>query len=82
MSNRSTQAALPLVLQLEEELQISPCRSNRARVLELLAPDFTEVGASGRAWDRSSTLELLASRTEGGAEIEVPGWSVECLPAG
>lgn len=64
-------ADLGLVLRLERELQTKACRSNRARVLELLAPDFTEVGASGRVWDLQSTLELLAAQTNDSEEIEV-----------
>lgn len=47
------------VLQLERELQTAECRRDRARVIALLAEDFAEVGASGRVWDRASTLELL-----------------------
>ena len=57
MVSTETEAALLLVLQLEQELQTRVCRNNRARVLELLAPDFSEVGASGRMWDLPSTLE-------------------------
>nr|WP_296769540.1 DUF4440 domain-containing protein [Rhodococcus sp. (in: high G+C Gram-positive bacteria)] len=59
------------VLVLERELQTAECRSNSARVQELLADDFTEVGASGRRWHRQSILDLLAN--ESGAAIEVHG---------
>jgi hypothetical protein len=38
-----------MVVALERELQTKACRGNRARVLELLAPDFADVGASGRS---------------------------------
>lgn len=72
MSIEETEAALSLVLRLEEELQSKACRNNRARLLELLAPDFTEVGASGRVWDLPSTLDLLGSQADDG-EIEVAG---------
>lgn len=71
MSSRETEAALSLVLELERELQTIACRKNRARVLELLAPDFTGVGASGRVWDLPSTLELLDSQADDDEEIEV-----------
>ncbi len=59
------------VLQLERELQTAECRRDRARVSALLAEDFTEVGASGRVWDRPLTLELLGAESEDDAVIEV-----------
>lgn len=68
---RDSRQALQAVLHLERELQTKACRNNRARVLELLAPDFTEIGASGRVWDLSSTLDLLASQADDSEEIEV-----------
>ena len=71
MSDMAHEAELTLVLQLEKELQTKVCRNNRVRVLELLAPDFTEVGASGHVWDRPSTLKLLDSQANDGEEIEV-----------
>jgi hypothetical protein len=67
------------VLQLERELQSAACRGNPARVGALLAEDFYEVGASGRIWDRVSTLELLAAESRDAAVIEVhdlTGWAV------
>ena len=70
MSDKTTDADLSLVLQLEREVQTKGCRNNRARVLQL-APDFIEVGASGRVWDLPSTLDLRDSQAEDGEEIEV-----------
>jgi hypothetical protein len=67
------------VLQLERELQSAACRCDRARVSALLAADFSEVGASGRIWDRAATLELLAAESGDAAVIEVhdlTGWVV------
>jgi hypothetical protein len=67
------------VLQLERELQGAACRCDHARMTALLAEDFSEVGASGRIWDRASTLELLAAESEDAAVIEVhdlTGWIV------
>ncbi len=64
MVSTETEAALLLVAQLEQELQTRVCRNNRVRVRELLAPDFSEVGASGRMWDLPSILELLDSQTD------------------
>lgn len=81
MVSTETEAALLLVAQLEQELQTRVCRNNRARVLELLAPDFSEVGASGRMWDLPSTLELLDSQTDDD-EIEVTGLAGRMLADG
>ncbi|WP_369148929.1 DUF4440 domain-containing protein [Streptomyces sp. R44] len=46
---------------VERELQLlSPAgRSSRALAEQLLDPEFTEVGASGRSWDRQSMLSAL-----------------------
>lgn len=83
MVTTETEAALLLVLQLEQELQTRVCRNNRTRVLELMAPDFSEVGASGRMWDLPSTLELLDSQTDDDdAEIEVTGLTGRMLTDG
>lgn len=71
MLNSADDYELSRVLRLEQELQTRACRSNPDRLLELLAPDFTEVGASGRVWDRPAVLELLASEVEGNEKIEV-----------
>lgn len=71
MPSATTPDDLALVLELESELQTKACRNNRARLRELLAPDFTEVGASGRVWDLPSTLELLESESGETEEIEV-----------
>ncbi|MGB2722019.1 MAG: nuclear transport factor 2 family protein [Rhodococcus sp. (in: high G+C Gram-positive bacteria)] len=60
---------LSLVLELERELQTTKCRRDRERLARLLADDFTEVGASGTVWDKSSILDMLAG--ESSAEIEV-----------
>lgn len=60
---------LATVLALERELQTPECRRNRGRLVSLLADDFTEVGASGAVWDKSSILDLLSS--EDSVEIEV-----------
>lgn len=71
MLDETEDTELDTVIALERKLQTKACRNNRARVLELLAPDFTEVGASGRVWNLSSILDLLASQTDDRDEIEV-----------
>ncbi|MFJ9200858.1 nuclear transport factor 2 family protein [Streptomyces flaveolus] len=40
---------------LDPEVRASP-----ARVLELLDPEFTEIGASGRRWDAESVLTVTS----------------------
>ncbi|UTT67405.1 DUF4440 domain-containing protein [Janibacter sp. CX7] len=54
-------ATLTTVLDLERELQSPETRADSGRVRDLLAPDFEEVGASGRVWDRDSILAMLES---------------------
>jgi hypothetical protein len=60
---------LSTVLELEREQQTAECRRDRERLARLLADDFTEVGASGTMWDKSSILDLLGSEIS--VEIEV-----------
>ncbi|MFY9934441.1 MAG: nuclear transport factor 2 family protein [Streptosporangiaceae bacterium] len=69
----TTDADVAEVLRLEGELQTADCRRDRARATALLAEDFTEVGASGRVWDRPSTLELLGAEGRDKPVIEVHG---------
>ncbi|MCY0927136.1 DUF4440 domain-containing protein [Streptomyces sp. H27-H1] len=58
-NEQAVQAAIDGELRLlDAEVRASP-----ARVLELLDPEFTEIGASGRRWDVESILTL----TSGGA---------------
>lgn len=82
MPEVTSEMELSRVLDLERELQTRTCRNNRARVLELLAPDFTEVGASGRVWDLRITLEMLASEPEDEEEIQVIDLSGRILADG
>lgn len=71
MTNQADQADVEHVMSLERELQSTACRTNPARLGELLAPDFEEVGASGRLWELETILEQLATETPDDAEIEV-----------
>jgi hypothetical protein len=50
---------LDQVLELERELQTPACRSDQERLRQLLAPDFVEIGASGRRWEREDILAML-----------------------
>ncbi|MGO1166926.1 MAG: DUF4440 domain-containing protein [Janibacter sp.] len=57
-------SALATVLDLERELQSPTARADESRLRQLLAPDFIEVGASGRQWDREMILGLLRAQAE------------------
>ncbi|MGW2492161.1 nuclear transport factor 2 family protein [Streptomyces sp. NPDC001606] len=55
-SERAVRAAIDGEMRLlDPEVRASP-----ARVLELLDPDFTEIGASGRRWDVESILTVTS----------------------
>ncbi|KRA24433.1 hypothetical protein ASD65_08360 [Microbacterium sp. Root61] len=45
-------------------------RTDRDAVAQLLAPDFVEIGQSGRIWTRAETLEALEAET-GFGEVEM-----------
>lgn len=76
--------ALARISALERELQTPACRADEARLRELLAPDFVEIGASGRRWDRASVLGLLRTETgdPGAGVIEMTGLSARALAPG
>ncbi|WP_404373269.1 DUF4440 domain-containing protein [Kytococcus sedentarius] len=61
------------VLELEQELQRPSVRGDARRLAELFSPDFVEIGASGRRWDRAAILDLLAQESSDpdGAPIEM-----------
>ena len=58
------ESALATILELERELQSPATRADQDRLRQLLAPDFLEVGASGRQWDLETTLALLREQSE------------------
>lgn len=64
---RSPSPDLQRLLELERELQTPACRADQARLRELLAADFLEIGASGRRWDLASTLAMLQEESSEGA---------------
>ncbi|MEU1272171.1 DUF4440 domain-containing protein [Streptomyces sp. NPDC005799] len=78
-SERAVRAAIEGELRLlDPEVRASP-----ARVLELLDPEFTEIGASGRRWDAESILTV----TSGGSvspdsPVEVTGMAGVLLAPG
>lgn len=51
------------VIENERQLQDPAVRRDGARLESLLAADFTEIGASGRIWDRAQIVDLLRNET-------------------
>ncbi|WP_420174656.1 RNase H family protein [Luteococcus sp. OSA5] len=54
------------VIALEESLLLDSVRSDKQRVENLLHPEYTEIGASGKLWSRArmlATIEPLTNRT-------------------
>lgn len=47
------------VVALELALLTPAVRRSRARLEELLDPEFVEIGASGRLWSRDAIIEML-----------------------
>jgi hypothetical protein len=82
VSEPLSQQDLDQVLELEHELQTPACRADEARLREMLAPDFIEIGASGRVWDLESALVLLREEDTEGDAIEVTGLEGRSLAPG
>ena len=62
MDNTDDLAALTETLRTLEESILDPAvRSDPARMRALLAPGFTEFGASGRVFDRDAIIAALAN---------------------
>ncbi|MFJ2754902.1 DUF4440 domain-containing protein [Nocardioides sp. NPDC087217] len=66
-------ADLAEVMARERELQTAAVRADKERLTELLAPDFEEIGASGRVWDIQSILGMLLAENDKAPDIEVHG---------
>ena len=69
-----------LVMHLERELLEPATRANAARVRELLADDFLEVGASGHSFGKSEVLSWLPS--ESGKSFSVTSMQAATLSEG
>ena len=52
------------ILALEQRLLDPAVRRDAAALAALLDPDFTEIGQSGRLWDRAAVLADLPAETE------------------
>lgn len=57
MTDRTS--AISAAIQAELRLLDPAVRSSAALLAELLHPDFRELGASGREWDRASVIAML-----------------------
>ncbi len=69
---------------LEEEILRPEVRRSRAALEELLAPDFVEIGRSGRVFDREEIVVALASEDAGSAAsvARVEDFAVRLLAPG
>lgn len=70
-------ALVETLRRLEEELLQPEVRRSLAALEERLAPDFVEIGASGRTWDRPTIVAALAD--EEPAAVRVEGLAVRLL---
>lgn len=66
---------------LEVELHHPGVRCSRERLEQLLHPEFHEVGRSGRAYDRATIVDFLATR-ESQPVVASHGFSVSMLGPG
>ncbi|GAA4154421.1 ribonuclease HI family protein [Gryllotalpicola daejeonensis] len=57
------------VVRLERSLLTAEVRADASRLAELLHPEFEEIGASGRLWDRDTTIQALTSAPAQAAEL-------------
>ncbi len=73
-------APVETIRRLEEELLRPEVRRSRAAVEALLAPDFTEIGASGRTWDRPGIIAAVAD--EGPVDVRIEDFAVRLLAPG
>ena len=64
---------LDIVVEQERELLDPAVRSDPFRVVELLHPDFEEIGSSGRVWTRTETLQMLSEEESVSTDMEVMG---------
>lgn len=65
---------------LEEDLLRPEIRSSRTELEARLAPDFLEIGRSGRVYDRAALILALASEGDAGSAVaRVEDYSVRLL---
>lgn len=63
--------AAEAVVELEQELLDPQVRSDYGQLAYLLHPDYREIGASGRLWDREELIEELVQSLEVQARFEL-----------
>lgn len=67
---------------LEEELLRPEVRRDAARLDDLLAPGFREIGQSGRQWSRAEIIEALTTEKSDLGPVEISDRYAEELPGG
>ena len=67
--------------ELEKSLHRRDVRGSRAAVDQLLAGDFTEIGRSGRTYDKAQALAMLAAET-GVLAVETDNFLFRALAEG
>ncbi|MFI2640092.1 DUF4440 domain-containing protein [Streptomyces sp. NPDC018610] len=78
-----SESAVRAAVEGELRLLAPEVRASADRVLELLDPEFTEIGASGRWWDRESILEVTGDGSVSeGCPVEVSEMSGVVLAPG
>ncbi len=70
MARSEADTDMQSVLDLELRLLDPAVRRERAAVEQLLDPDFKEVGASGRIWDKEAVIEQLEREPVERAEVQ------------
>lgn len=83
MTDPTDLAALTAELRALEDSILDPAlRADPARLRALLAPDFTEFGASGRVFDRDGIVAALAAESGRPATRRARGFKVRLLAPG
>jgi hypothetical protein len=75
-------ALVETLRRLEEELLRPEVRRSRAALEARLAPDFFEIGASGRTYNREAIVGALAADETATEPIKVEGFAVRMLAPG
>ena len=58
------------IRELEEQLLSRDVRGSEASLLEILCPDFLEIGASGKVWNRDQVIRSLSEATPATRQME------------
>ena len=74
-------AEVQLIRGLEEQLLRAEVRKSPERVAGLLADDFTEIGSSGRVYDKQQIIDLLQRERWPGPQATLRDFSARPLAA-